>query len=82
MYDVHGKRSPINKSLFEVWSVSLAKYSLEALTRHKDEIIAEFVKVMIDDYAFGKVISQATGSVSSVDKRFRTIEDLLRKVIK
>ncbi len=80
-YEVRGKKAPINKSLFEVWSVSLAKYSMEDLTKHKDEILAEFIKVMNTDFHFGKVISQGTGSVTSVKKRFRTVEELLQRII-
>ncbi|MCI0690958.1 hypothetical protein L0337_03010 [candidate division KSB1 bacterium] len=55
---------------------------MEALVKHKDEIISEFVKAMNTDSHFGKVISQATGGVSSVEKRFRTIEELLKRTIK
>lgn len=82
MYEINGKRSPINKSLFEVWSVSLVKYSLQELVKHKDDIIKEFVKVMNTDSDFGRAISQGTGGIRSVLTRFYTIEELLKRVIK
>ncbi len=82
MYEVEGRRLPINKSLFEVWSVSLIKYSLKQLTDHKDQIIKEFVKIMNEDNEFVKSISQGTGGVTTVRKRFCTIQDLLTRVIK
>ncbi len=81
MYEIDGRRSPISKSLFEVWSVSLAKYKLEDLVRYKEQIIHEFVKLMNEDMNFGKSISQATGNVTSVQRRFQAIENLLTRVI-
>ncbi len=82
MYDVGGKRFPINKALFEVWSVSLLKYPAKQLIKHKKEIIDEFVELMNKDKKFENVISQGTGSIASVKKRFSTIENLLKRIIK
>ncbi len=82
MYDVGEKRSPINKALFEVWSVSLLKYPIEQLIKHRNEIIDEFIELMNTDKKFETVISQGTGSIASVKKRFSTIEALLKKAIK
>jgi len=82
IYEVNGKRAPINKSLFEVWSVCLAKYSLQELATHKDAIVNEFVKVMNRDSNFSRVISQGTGGVKSVLTRFQTVAELLKRVIK
>lgn len=82
MYQVDGKKIPISKSLFEVWSVSLTEYSLEALIKHKDKIVAEFVRVMNEDRDFGKAISQGTGSIRNVHIRFHTIKDLLTRIVK
>lgn len=81
IYAINDKRMPINKSLFEAWSVALTKYSLEDLVRHRTEIVKEFVSVMNTDTDFGQAISQATGSTSRVRKRFQTIEELLKEVM-
>ena len=82
MYARNGKRYPISKPLFEIWSVSLVDYTQESLVKHRDEIIDEFIRVMNEDDNFNKSISQGTGSVNKVHKRFSTIEQLLAKVVK
>lgn len=52
VYDIAARRKPINKALFEVWSVELAKLSDEqrrlALKR-KREIFNSFIKLMNED---------------------------------
>ncbi len=80
-YEVGGKRYPINKALFESWAVSLMPYNLDVLTERRDEIIREFVRVMNEDEDFIKAISRSTGSVTSVHKRFGTIQELLARVM-
>ncbi len=82
MYETGGKRAPINKSLFEVWTVSLLKYQSEQLIKHRDEIVEAFVDLLNNDKEFEKAISQGTGSVGSVRKRFSTIENLLNRIVK
>ena len=81
MYEVDGKRYPINKSLFEVWAATLLKYDLNRLTERKDAIVDAFVRVMNEDDDFNKAISTSTGSIKSVHKRFSTIEALLADVM-
>jgi len=81
MYEVNGQRYPINKALFETWSVALLEYSLNLLTERKSEIVREFVNVMNEDEAFNKAISQSTGSIKHVHLRFSVIEGLLAKVM-
>ncbi len=82
LYKIGGRRLPISKSLFEAWSVALIMYPLEKLEENKDYIIQEFVRIMNEDNIFGKSISQGTGGVATVHKRFSTIEDLLKRTIK
>ena len=81
MYEVDGKRYPINKSLFEVWAVNLLNYDLDQLNKRKDAIIGEFVRIMNEDNDFNKAISTSTGSIKNVHKRFSTIEALLSNVM-
>lgn len=82
IYARNGKRYPISKPLFEIWSVSLVNYTLESLIKYKDDITEEWIRIMNEDDDFNKSISQGTGSVKKVHKRFRTIEELLAKVVK
>ena len=78
---VNGTKYPINKSLFEVWSVSVARFSIDELLNSKDQIVGRFVEVMNLDTDFNKAISQGTGSIQNVYKRFGTVEALLNEVI-
>lgn len=81
MYEVDGQRYPINKSLFETWAVALLPYDLAALTERKDDIVREFVRVMNEDEEFVKAISQSTGAIKNVHKRFEVVEGLLARVM-
>ncbi|MCB9108008.1 MAG: DUF262 domain-containing protein [Anaerolineales bacterium] len=81
IYEVDGKRYPINKSLFEVWAVTLLNHDPDRLTERKDEIIRRFVQIMNEDDEFNKAISTSTGSIKSVHKRFSAIEALLAEVM-
>ena len=82
VYNITARRKPINKALFEVWSVELAKLSDEerklALKRKK-AIFNGFVKLMNEDVFFGNAITSATGDKSRVRYRFSKIEELLKQ---
>lgn len=84
IYDKSARRKPINKALFEVWSVELAKLSIEekniALSR-KDKIFEEFIKLMNSDDSFCSAITSATGDKSRIKYRFTQIEKLLKHVL-
>jgi Protein of unknown function DUF262 len=81
MYQKGGRRSQISKPLFEVWSVMLVPYDLEALREHRDAIIDKFIQLM-NDVEFNKAISLGTGSVRGVHARFFAIEKLLKETVK
>jgi len=74
-------RNPINKSLFEAWSVSLQKYPLDILVKRKEKIKELFVYYMNNDQEFVDSISQGTGGVKKVQKRFDIIEKIIREGI-
>ena len=74
-------RYPINKSLFEVWSVLLTKYDLNIIENCKEKILERFIDIMNDDEDFLRSISQGTGSVKNVQVRFSSIERLLQEVV-
>lgn len=82
-YGKQYRSGPINKALFEAWSVCLARLSQEEinhLTKHKAVILKKFVKLM-DNYSFAASISTATGTVANVKRRFREIEELINEVL-
>ena len=75
------KKYPVNKALFEVWSVSI--YSLEdkeiqKLKDNRQELIDSFINHIDNDGEFLKSISQAA---TKVEYRFRTIEKLIQEVL-
>lgn len=82
VFDIEERRKPINKALFEVWSVELAKLD-EAERRlaydRKDRIFYAFVKLMNKDENFVGAITSATGDKNRVKYRFATIENLLKQ---
>lgn len=82
VYDTAVRRKPINKALFEVWSVELAKLSdTERLIarERKDAIFNSFVQLMNDDYNFVGAITSATGDKNRIKYRFSRIEELLKQ---
>ncbi|HRK28696.1 MAG TPA: DUF262 domain-containing protein [Chitinophagales bacterium] len=77
------RKLPINKALFEVWTVLFAKitmYDMAVLKKNKDALFAQFAQLFNNEY-FVKSISQATGDVASVRTRFSTVQTLLQEFI-
>jgi len=81
-YDSDDKRKPINKALFEVWSVALGKLSepdIEKLVVRKEALKRGLMLALNEDKDFEAAITQATGDVKRVHKRFSVIEQLIRQ---
>ncbi len=77
------KRKPINKALFEVWSVNLARLDENeqvVVKKKKDEVFDKFIKLIKEDKAFWDSITSATDDKQRVITRFQKIEDLLKGV--
>jgi uncharacterized protein with ParB-like and HNH nuclease domain len=80
-------RSPINKALFESWSVNLSELDAEqikTLIERKDQLKEGFMRLMSDregDPKFESSISQGTGDTKKVKRRFSAIEQLIREVL-
>ena len=75
------KKQPLNKALFEVWSVTLSKLNdpkLEILKQRKDKLIQEFVSYSENDAEFFHSISQASEKVSY---RFEIVEKIVQTVL-
>ncbi len=80
-YEFPGNRRPINKALFESWSVGLARRSdqeIGFLVHNREKVIHEFKSLMNEDREFETAISYSTGTPSRVKKRFRAIEELIK----
>jgi len=76
-------RSPINKALFESWSVNLSNLSdaqIQLLQTRRVLLQNAFIKLM-NDPAFNNAISQGTGDSSKVKLRFSDIERLIEEVL-
>lgn len=85
LYSLSSYRYPINKALFESWSVNIALLSdveRELLCNNKKEVKERFISLMSNDYDFEQSISQGTGSVKRVRYRFGEIRKLIKEVIK
>lgn len=82
-YSAREGRLPINKALFEAWSVNLDKMSDEQLLMleaKKGEVIDDFMKLM-NDRNFEPSVSSGTGDIKKVKTRFSAIENLLGEVL-
>lgn len=75
------RKFPINKSLFEVWSVNLSKLSMEdiqILKERKVKLINTFVNYVDNDAEFLQSISQAA---NKIEHRFETVEKIIQEVL-
>lgn len=83
-YEPSGHRFPVNKALFEAWSVNLAALNPEQqkdIAHHKDELKMRFMGLMTSDKDFEAAISQGTGSVKRVQYRFEQIARIIRETL-
>jgi len=77
-------RYPINKALFEAWSVNINRLDeskLQRLQEHKDIVREHFRKLMNEDNDFENSISLSTGSVRKISYRFEAIKKLIAEVL-
>lgn len=83
-YEENSYRYPINKALFEAWSTSLDRLSdaeLAAVVKSRDQVNCSFIRLMNNDREFESAISQGTGDLRKVHKRFSELEKILRGII-
>ena len=72
-------RRPINKALFEALSVALAardQASLALLRKRREAVAADFMRLCADR-AFEAAVTQGTGDVAKVRRRFSDVSGLL-----
>ncbi|VEN73419.1 conserved hypothetical protein [Candidatus Desulfarcum epimagneticum] len=78
------RRKPINKALFEVWSVALAKLPRKdclSLITEKERVLENFAELCKDDSSFRGAISSGTGKKNKVVTRFQKIQNLVSEVL-
>jgi len=83
--DQYASRSPINRALFEAWSVNLARLSdgeFDVLKDHSSHLRNAFYNKLSASPYFLASISVATGSRARLVERFSTIQDLIEGVIR
>ncbi|BAU52693.1 DUF262 domain-containing protein [Mucilaginibacter gotjawali] len=85
VFNKNERLKPINKALFEVWSVELAKLSDEQrkiIKIRRDTIFDNFVKLMNSDETFVAAVTASTGDKTKVLYRYTTIENLIKETLK
>ena len=76
-------RYPLNKALFEVWSVNLSQLNQpdsDRLVDRRDQVKQAFMNLM-NNTEFDRSISQSTGDPARIRTRFSEIEQLIRMVL-
>jgi hypothetical protein len=83
-YAENARRKPINKPLFETWSVNLSSLNDSQFQRLQERrllIRSQFLNLMNHDRDFDNAISQGTGDVSKVQIRFSRIQHLIEGIL-
>lgn len=83
------KKAPINLPLFETITYTIAKYTIEKINKHKEEIYKQFLILFnerdTDENAengkFLDWITVATNNPDNVKKRFDKVNELFKQVI-
>jgi hypothetical protein len=75
---------PINKALFEAWSVNLSMLTsseVNQLVGNKRQLEQLFCDLMMQDRDFESAVSQGTGDVRKVRLRFRSIQEIIVRAL-
>ncbi|MGI9249995.1 MAG: DUF262 domain-containing protein [Pseudohongiellaceae bacterium] len=73
-------RYPVNKALFEAWSVNLGKLDVteqRELVARSENLKQKFAEMMLQDKEFETSVSQGTGSIRRVKYRFSQIARII-----
>jgi hypothetical protein len=82
-YQRTSMRHPINKALFESWSVNLGLLSAaesNCIFEKKELLIDRFITLM-SDRDFDIAVTQGTGAIKRVRLRFRRIQEIIKEVL-
>lgn len=78
------RRPPVNRALFDSWSVGLARRSqpeLDSLAENRTRVVDGLGALLREDPDFEEAISASTGDVGRVKKRFRAVDDLIHRCL-
>lgn len=78
-------RSPINKALFEIWTVTMDKQTdeyLELLEASRKQVVNKIEESMQDDLDFLNAVSQGTGNIAKVRLRFARFREMVEEALK
>ncbi|KQV75762.1 hypothetical protein ASC61_12510 [Aeromicrobium sp. Root344] len=78
-------RSPINKALFDAWSVGFARLTKKqrATARQRStEVFQGYVDLLANDLEFLSAVSQGTGQPAKVALRLNRVQEFLVRVVK
>jgi hypothetical protein len=77
------RRGPVNKALFEIWTVNLAKLmdSERAVLETQRSIVKDRFATLLHTSAFDNAISHNTAHADAVRTRFSQLEKLLRGIL-
>jgi hypothetical protein len=67
-------RSPINRALFESWSIALVKYDADDLLKRREKIVMRARTRMTEDVYYLQSITASTADRGRVDYRFTAAE--------
>jgi len=82
-FNEESARLPINKAVFETLSVNLAALDYEQLAvlkARKEAVRAGFI-ALCNDRSFESAISQGTGDIRKVNRRFSAIAGMVQQVL-
>jgi hypothetical protein len=84
MYSKKGRRNPINRALFETWSVCFSKLSdkeIDKIKNNKEKLVNNFIEKMNNDKKFADTYFNSS-KIHAIKARFNEINKLIKGVIK
>lgn len=83
-FNAKDARRPINKALFEAWSLALDALDdaqLNAVVDRREQVKSEAIKLLTSSRDFEASISQGTGDPTKVKLRFSAVRSLIERVL-
>jgi hypothetical protein len=76
-----GKPYPVNRALFDVWSVELSRYPRDVIARIAGPLKTRSQALLTDDLDFLEAVTTGTGSPAKVSTRFRKVQKIFKEVL-